>query len=160
MADDEKEIVDPFQRPTPYEILGMTNSAGLKSSGREIGRAHGKAKRAARRIKDTSEKAKRNEEIDQARDLLIRPDDRVLVDFFLLGENVVGDICLSVGRRLEKTPLPTKEVMGSLYPKKRYDDLVPDNLQRFETPLKELSIPEVQESLGAHERIPLISVEL
>lgn len=157
---DTEPLVNPFKTPTPYDVLGMDIATGLMASAREIGRAHSKEMKKARKLRDTKDKARRNEELDGVRDLLVRPDDRVLVDFFLLSDRVIGDICLTLGRKMTAGALPVEPVLGSLNSDRRYDDLIPEKPARFEAPLSDVELPEFRSSLAANQRVPLTEIKL
>ncbi|OHB83161.1 MAG: hypothetical protein A2V98_05750 [Planctomycetes bacterium RBG_16_64_12] len=120
---------DPYSRPTPYEILGVPS--GLCATAREIGRAYNKEKRKARHIADLKERAARMEKLDRAKEQLQRPENRVLVDFFLLGNDLFADLCMRFGQKLTGAEPPTQKALGALLSEHRHDDLVPRPLEQF-----------------------------
>src|SRR4051812_25663617 len=105
-------IYDPYLSPSPYEILGIR--AGLKATARDIGAAWTQRKNEARKIKDTNERAQRIKDLDNAKARLLKPDDRVLLDFFLLGEEIFKDLCVGFGDKLTPGAIDTQEVLGQM----------------------------------------------
>lgn len=120
---------DPFERPTPYEVLGVKK--GIRATAKDIGKAYNKQKREARRLSDVKERAARMEALDRAKEQLQRPENRVLVDFFHLGNDVFADLSCDLGKRLGEVQLPTEKVVGPLLPKVRYDNLMPSTFDPF-----------------------------
>jgi hypothetical protein len=142
---------DPYVSPTPYEVLGIEKC--LKATTREIGAAYNKLKNEARKIKDTNERAQRIKDLDDARGQLLKPDDRVLLDFFLLSEDIFKDLCVGFGDALTPGTLDTGEVLGQLSAPRRPDDLMP--------PLDELTAPlDAVESLELFEEYSAPPVRL
>jgi hypothetical protein len=150
---------NPYHRPTPYEVLELKQGPG--ATAKEIGKAVNDQKKKAKRIKDTIERAKRLEELDSAKDRLLRPDDRVLFDFFILGDQVFAEICRGFGRRITGDTLNTDKVVGHLYPSQKYDDLVPEVLDKVPGELKLVESPEFYTALEAERvRLPLTEIDL
>src|SRR5207247_2176437 len=117
---------NPYEQPTAYEVLGLKE--GPKATLEDIARAYNEHKRKARLIKDTKERAARLVELDRARDRLLRPDDRVLLDFFLLSDDLFADLCCRYAQQLSEVDLPVAEVIAALHGGWPYDDLVPEKL--------------------------------
>ena len=138
----------PFDEQTPYEVIGMNVDEGVAATAREIGHAAKKVKRKAQRLKDTKERARRMEAIDAQKDCLIRPDDRVMVDFFLIGRNVLGDVCNRIGDQIRKEDVPTQELIGAFYPHRKYDELIPRSLDQFESNFLETGPQTFQDEPG------------
>ncbi len=131
---------DPFHRPSPYDVLEIQN--GLKASAKDIGRAYNKLKRKARQLKDVKERAARMEALDLAKEQLQRPENRVLIDFFLLGEDLFADLCNAFGDQLSERDPPTNKALGKLMRGGRHDDLLPHPLDQFRG---EIELPDVIE---------------
>ena len=127
---------DPYRTPTPYDILGV--KGGIRATAKEIGKAYNKAKKKARLIKDSKERAARMEQLDWAKEQLLRADSRVMIDFFLLSDDLFVDLAVDFGRKLAEAPIPTKEAIGPLMPDRPYDDLVPRPLEQL---LEEFRLP-------------------
>ncbi len=123
---------NPFARPNAYDVLGITKKA-LHATSKDISKGYNKEKKAARRIKDTKERAKRLEELDAAKERLQRPEDRVMIDFFQLGDDIFAELCVNFGARLASQNLPTDKIIGPLLPKNRYDNLIPSPLEQLLT---------------------------
>jgi hypothetical protein len=119
-----EELVDPYAIPTAYDILGL--QSGVQATAKEIGKAYNKQKQAAKRIPDTKQRAARLEEIDRAKDQLQRPDQRVLVDFFQLSNDLFGDLASLVSGRLAQGGLYTEKIVGRFLAPRPYDDLLAD----------------------------------
>jgi hypothetical protein len=153
----ELKPVDPYQPPTPYDVLGIRN--GLRASARDIGKAYNDAKKKARHIKDTKERAARMEELERAKEQLQRPDDRVLVDFFLLGDDVFGDLCIQWAQELGAREIATGQLLGPLLPKQPYDDLLPRPLEQFVSDYRWLDdLKFHDEPEAAPPRVPLVEI--
>ncbi|MGF1581463.1 MAG: hypothetical protein ACFCD0_19225 [Gemmataceae bacterium] len=121
---------NPYQRPNSYDILGLNK--GLAATAQDIGKAYNNQKREARRIKDTQERAKRMQDLDEAKAELLRPDDRVLLDFFLLGNQVFTDLCAYYAERIAPSDESiTAELLGAQGHNKKFDDLVPSPLRQI-----------------------------
>lgn len=129
MSDSHFAEYDPFHRPSPYDILEIKN--GLKASAKEIGQAYNKLKRKARQLKDVKERAARMEALDRAKEQLQRPENRVLIDFFMLGDDLFADLCDRLGERLSRREIPTRKALGKLLSGGRFDDLLPHPLDQF-----------------------------
>ena len=114
---------NPYHRPTSYDVLGLAD--GPATPTREIGRVYNDQLRKSRTIRDTGERSRRMDELKFARDRLLRPDDRVLLDFFLLGSDLFAALCTRYAREVSATPVAATEVLCDLYPIRRHDDLVP-----------------------------------
>jgi hypothetical protein len=123
------EHYDPYQTPTPYDVLGVKK--GVRATAKEIGKAYNKSLRKARHLKDSEQRAAKMAELEWAKERLQRPEDRVLVDFFILADDLFADLCVSCGDRLAAAPLPTQEAIGPLLSSQKYDDLVPRPLKQF-----------------------------
>ncbi len=121
--------LDPYQEPTAYEMLNIKK--GIYATSKEIGKAYNKAQGRAKHIKSSEERAERMAQLEWAKEQLQRPENRVLVDFFLLGDDLFADLCVRCGERLAATPLPTGQVLGELFSANKYDDLVPRPLKAF-----------------------------
>jgi hypothetical protein len=130
----------PFDGKTPYDVLGMEVEEGVRAAARQIGKVANKTQRKAKRIKDTKERAKAIEDIEEAKDRLIRPDDRVMVDFFLVSRDVVGDVCKRFGEELVRGTVDTESIIGSYSPRQKYDDLVPAPLVQFQGEFDDTSV--------------------
>ncbi len=145
---------DPYLSPSPYDVLGLRS--GLKATTREIGAAYNKLKNEARKIKDTNERASRIKNLDDARSQLLKPDDRVLLDFFLLSEDIFKDLCVGYGDTLTPGTLDTGEVLGQLSAPRRPDDLMPplDDLTAPQDAIEPLDLNEEYSAQPA--RLPLL----
>jgi len=126
---EENRAYDPYETPTPYETLGL--KTGIHATAKEIGKSFNKATRKARHIKDSRERAARIQQLEWAKEQLQRPENRVMVDFFLLSDDLFVDLCVTYGQRLAAARLPTQEAIGPLMSKNKYDDLVPKSLDQF-----------------------------
>jgi len=130
---------NPYRRPTPYDILGLKD--GTAATLRDIGRACNDQRKKARTIPDTAERAKRMKELDEAKAQLLRPEDRVLLDFFILGGQVFVELCCRYGQKFPADEkLPVDEVLGPLYPPRRYDDLLPEAPEKLVGELRPLDL--------------------
>lgn len=150
---------DPFQHPTSYEILGVKK--GIKATAKEIGKAYNKEKRAVRRISNVKERAARLEALDRAKDQLQRPEDRVLVDFFVLGEDLFGNLATDFSQKLATVELPTDKIIGPLMPKQSYDSLVPKSLKHFLSEFQLVEDPEWHDDIDSEQsRLPIAEFDL
>lgn len=149
---------DPFRVPSPYEVIGVNKP--LRASAKEIGKAYNKERRAARSIADLKERAARMEALDEAKEQLQRPENRVLVDFFLLGEDVFADLCVAVSGRLAEYPIPTGKVLGSILGKRRYDDLIPANSEKLLGDVPSIGEVPFVDQIKSVDRQPLVVIEL
>jgi hypothetical protein len=150
--------LDPYRRPTPYEILGLKD--GLSATAREIGKAYNDERRKAISIKDTAQRAQRLAELDQARDEVLRPDDKVLLDFFALSNTLFVDLCLHYSNTLTREPLPqTSDLLGGLRHERSYDDLVPADLNSFAQPFELTETPKFYQEPSETARLPLTELE-
>lgn len=154
-----RENYNPYRRPTAYEVLGIENS--LYATAREIGgKAYNNQKKKARLIRDTKERARRMRELEEAKNQLLRPEDRILLDFFLLGDRLFEELCDSHGRKLAEKELPTSELLGSLHASRRNDDLVPEAPEKAAGTFQLVDDPVFFTEPHALPRLPLIAVEL
>ena len=152
---------DPYCSPSAYDVLGIAAESTTSMTSREIGKAYNEQIKKAKRIPDTTERARRIDDLNAARDLLVRPEDRVLIDFFCLGSRMFADICQGYGRRWLARPISTAEILGSVTPAEKFDDLLSDVLSESALrELVELPPPELYEDPHAEqERWPLVHVE-
>lgn len=149
---------DPYRHPTPYDVLEIRE--GLRADAKEIGKAYNRQRQEARRIKDISERAQRMKDLDRARDELLRPDDRVLLDFFGLSDKLFPELCLQFGRRLaSEKPLRTAEFLGGLSADRPYDDLVPADLGALEKPCGVPDQPTFYPEPRDEQRLPLMDLD-
>jgi hypothetical protein len=130
---------NPYERPSPYEVLGLREGRG--TSVEDVGRAYNEQKRKARLIKDTKERAARQAELDRARDRLLRPDDRVLVDFFALGDDLLPELCCRYAEQMRHEGLPAAELIAGLHEGRPHDDLVPEDPDEAAGELPPLGAP-------------------
>jgi hypothetical protein len=149
---------NPYQSPTPYEVLGLKQ--GVAATAREIGKAISDQQKKARRIKDLKERAERLKEIDEAKARLLRPDDRVQIDFFILGNRIFADLCCSFGRKLIDGELNTSKIIGPLYPASKYDNLIPEPLEKLSGEFHLVDSPEFYDDPADRGRLPLAQVDL
>lgn len=149
---------DPYRHPTPYDVLGLKE--GLRADAKAIGKAYNKERKEAARINETAERAQRMKDLDRARDELLRPDDRVLLDFFGLSDKLFPDLCLGYTRKLAGDQPPrTAELLGGLRAERPYDDLVPGDLGALEQPFALTDGPTSYPEPRAEERLPLLEME-
>src|SRR4051795_10959017 len=104
---DTSKPPDPYVKPGPYEILGIKN--GARASASDVGRAFNEQTRRARSIRDTSERARKMKALQDAKAQLLKPEDRILIDFFDLGEDLFADLCTSASDKLATEPLEVEE---------------------------------------------------
>jgi hypothetical protein len=150
---------DPYRKPTPYDVLGLKE--GLAVNAKDIGKAYNDEKKKARLIKDTAERAQRTAALDRARDELLRPDDRVLLDFFSLSSRLFADLCLHCSGKLAgDLPPQTADLLGGLRSERAYDDLAPADLQSLEQPFQLTEAPDFHLEPHDLERLPLTDIEL
>ena len=165
MSDSSTKSLDSYDlypTPSPYEMLGLDPDEAATTTTAEIVKAHkALVNKAKRGIKDPSERARRMDELNSARDLVLRPDDRVMIDFFALSKNPIAEICCSFAKRWTSEPLSTQEVLGAAI-NSVVDDLISDALaERSATPLHALTPPKLlEEPRAKSERLPLAHVEL
>lgn len=133
---DKSPEFDPFHSPTPYAVLEIEN--GLQASAKDIGRAYNTLKRKARSISDVKARAARVEALDRAKEQLQRPENRVLIDFFLLGDALFADLCRALAARLATREMPVRTALRKVIRGGRYDDLLPRPLEQFE---REFELP-------------------
>jgi hypothetical protein len=149
---------NPYVYPTPYDVLGLKK--GLKATAAEIGRSYNDAIRKARRLRDLKERTKRIKELDGAKAQLLKPEDRVLMDFFLLGNDVFVDLCQSYAQKLAGAELPVAKIIGPLYPKRRYDDLVPEALDKVVSEFPLIETPDFHDEPRDLPRLQVAWIDL
>ena len=125
------EYVNPYKQPGLYDTVGVDSRQGVTLGERRIGLRINEEERKAKRLKSIPDKQARLDAVRIAKEILREPGARVLVDFFVIPDDVVGDVCREWAERLTRGPLPTHEVIASFFPKKRFDDLVPEDLGQF-----------------------------
>lgn len=147
---------NPYHRPSSYDVLGLAD--GPATPTREIGRVYNDQLRKSRTIRDTGERSRRMEELKLARDQLLRPDDRVLLDFFMVGGDLFNALCTRYAREVSATPVAAGEVLRELFPTRRHDDLLPLTPDAL---TEEFLSVEVQffEEPGEAARLPLTTSE-
>lgn len=150
--------LNPYRRPSPYEVLEVKK--GPQASANDIGAAYNRARNEARRIKDTKQRAKRMQELEAAKEQLLRPDDRVLFDFFILGGEVFGDLCQSLGEKLADGELWTQKVTGALRATRGFDDLIPEHPQKAAGAFPLLEPLEFFDEPTDPVRLPIAAIDL
>lgn len=155
----ELDEFDPYQRPTPYELLGIAN--GVNATSRDIAKAFNQKKNEARLIKDVKERAARLGELEKTKDQLQRPEDRVLFDFFVLGSDLFVDLSTNLSGKLASGPLPCDEFVGQFTKDGEYDDLLPRPLNQFVSEFETCNEPQwYRDEDFAPARIPLTDGEV
>lgn len=111
MADSEQDL-DRYQRPTPYEVLGVMPDATMV----EVRDRRTNMQRDVQEARmDASARAKELQRIEAAYDKLCKSEMRVRVDFFLLDGKLFLRRCESIAKTLTK---PTTDVQGVIKPRK------------------------------------------
>lgn len=148
---------NPYHRPTPYDVLGLAD--GPAAPAREIGRVYNEQLRKARTIRDTGERSRRMDELKSARDRLLRPDDRVLLDFFLLGGDLFAALCTRYADKILNTvTVSAAEVLGKLYRVRCHDDLLPNPPESLAEEILPVE-PDYFEELREATRLSLATLE-
>lgn len=151
---------DPYRKPSPYDVLGL--SQGLEANAKDIGKAYNDEKlKASRNIKDTGERARRIADLDKAKKQLLKPDDRVLLDFFGLSGHIFVELCEHVALRLAAAPpTPTSDLLGISRTERPFDDLLPADLATLEEAFATTEAPEFFLDPVVAERLGLAEISL
>lgn len=83
----------------------------------------------------------------------------MLVDFFLLGDDLFAELCLHYGQKLAAAELPTQKAIGPLLSKHEYDDLIPRPLDQLGDFHMVEDLPSYDEIEGERSRLRLIEME-
>lgn len=160
--DAKKARGNPYYRPTLYDVIGLDPVQGVATGKAKIGDLVNRATRKARSADvSTEERHSRIAAVNTAKEILLQPGERVLLDFFILPTEVLASVCKQLAERFATGELPTQAVIGSFFPKQRFDDLIPESLDRFTHELQAIAPPKFfEEAESADGRLPLAVVEL
>jgi hypothetical protein len=158
--DATKSRLNPYTAPSLYEFVGLSSGLGVTMPERKIGESVRKAEVKARGTSGVEERTAKISSVSAAKEILLQPAERVLLDFFLLPSDLVASVCKQLAERLNSGELPTQAAIGSFFPKKRFDDLLPDSLESFHLPTMKIEPPQFSNDPEADEaRLPIAFVE-
>jgi hypothetical protein len=153
--------LNPYNSPSLYELVGLSPGLGVTMPERKIGESVRKAEVKARGTSGVEERTAKISAVCAAKEILLQPAERVLLDFFLLPSDFVAVVCKQLADRLNTGELPTQAAIGSFFPKKRFDDLLPDSIASFHLPTAKVEPPQFSNDHEADEaRLPIAVVEL
>jgi hypothetical protein len=108
---DLPEALDRYQKPLPYEVLGVAPDA----SARDVLNSRNALKRDLQEAGgDPSERARKLQRIEEAYDQVCKPANRMRIDFFLLDPKVGLRQCQALAQGLTR---PNTDIQGVIKPR-------------------------------------------